>query len=263
MDSRHLIITPVNDPLAERANDAPDVVHKTSHRDRAAGNPGDHPTVQAYQPLIDAFDHFNREHFGGELPACIITLQREQERVLGYYHANRFGHRERPGVTTDEIAMNPRHFQTRSLEETLSTLVHEMVHLWQHHDPKGNPSRTGYHNKTWSEKMQDIGLRPTHDGTPNGRLHGQKMTQIIVSGGPFDVACKNLISQEFRLAWYDRLHEMTRVVSGNGSDTPPAPTTSAGKRTKFTCPKCDANAWGKPTLKVICGDCQEGMTSAA
>lgn len=262
MEFNSLILSSVNNALTKRDDEAPVSVNTTADRNNTADNSGDHPTVQAYQPLIDGFAHFNRELFGGKLPACIITLQREQERVLGYYHANRFGHRERPGVTTDEIAMNPRHFQTRSIEETLSTLVHEMAHLWEHHDPEGRPSRSGYHNMTWSKKMQDLGLQPTHDGTPTGRPHGQKMTHIIVAGGPFDLACKKLLSHEFRLAWYDRLHEMTRVDGGDGSDEPPSAPSSAGKRTKFTCPTCAANAWGKPSIKLICGDCRTNMTAS-
>jgi len=37
------------------------------------------------------------------------------------------------GEETDEIALNPSTFRSRSTEETLSTLVHEMCHLWQFH----------------------------------------------------------------------------------------------------------------------------------
>ncbi|HRD74685.1 MAG TPA: SprT-like domain-containing protein [Hyphomicrobiaceae bacterium] len=233
-----------------------DVVHTTNDQAQRDQSASAHPTVQAYGPLIVAYDHFNRELFGGMLPACIITLQRNAERVLGYFHGDRFGHRERSNLTVDEIAMNPRHFRRRSIEETLSTLAHEMVHLRQHHDPEGKPSRVGYHNKQWSQWMQDIGLRPTHDGTPEGRLHGQRMTHIIVAGGAFDIACRKLLSDQFRIAWYDRLTEMSRVSEGGAENPGSLPAPSAGKRTKFTCPQCGSNAWGKPSLNLICGDCR-------
>ena len=59
---------------------------------------------------------------------------------------------------TDEIALNPAHFASRPTAGTLSTLAHEMAHLWQHHF--GTPSRTGYHNKEWAAKMREIGLIP-------------------------------------------------------------------------------------------------------
>ena len=36
------------------------------------------PTVQAYGELQAAFDYYNRALFGGELPFCLITMQREK-----------------------------------------------------------------------------------------------------------------------------------------------------------------------------------------
>jgi hypothetical protein len=33
----------------------------------------------------------------------------------------------------------------------------------------------------------------------------------------------------------------------------------AASKTKFTCPGCGANAWGKPDLNLVCGDCDERM----
>lgn len=40
------------------------------------------PTAQAYAELQAAFDHYNRELFGGELPPCLITMQREKRTWL-------------------------------------------------------------------------------------------------------------------------------------------------------------------------------------
>jgi len=47
------------------------------------------PTLATYTALQQAFDHFNDELFGGELPACLITL-RSSNRHRGYHQANRF-----------------------------------------------------------------------------------------------------------------------------------------------------------------------------
>jgi predicted SprT family Zn-dependent metalloprotease len=55
----------------------------------------------------------------------------------------------------DEIALNPRTFIDRTDREIVSTLVREMVHLWQFHF--GKPGRRGYHNKQWATKMEEIG----------------------------------------------------------------------------------------------------------
>ena len=76
------------------------------------------------------------------------------------------------GGYTDEIALNPAHFKGRSQREVFSTLVHEMVHLEQHHF--GHPSRAGYHNREWVHWMERVGLIPSATGEPGGRQLGNK-----------------------------------------------------------------------------------------
>ena len=124
------------------------------------------PTKQAYTELQTAYDFFNRKLFSGKLPPCLITMQRKN-RTLGYFSGNRWA--DRTGAVTDEIAMNPMHFSGRSVEDVLSTLAHEMAHLWQHHC--GTSSRNGYHNREWGAKMDEIGLCPSQMGAyrPDGQ----------------------------------------------------------------------------------------------
>ena len=84
------------------------------------------PTEQAYAELQQAYDVFNMQLFGGELPPCLITMQR-RPRTYGYFSGNRWS--SGVGTIIDEIAMNPFHFAARSVAEVLATLAHEMVHL--------------------------------------------------------------------------------------------------------------------------------------
>ncbi len=121
-----------------------------------------------------AYEHFNRELFAGELPPCLITLQRSK-RCRAYYSPDRFarGDKRRGNVEyTDEIAMNPLYFGMRTPLETLSTLVHEMVHHWQRR--LGTPTRRAYHDREWSAKMVGVGLQPSHTGLPGGKVTRQK-----------------------------------------------------------------------------------------
>ena len=37
---------------------------------------------------------------------------------------------------------------------------------------------------------------------------------------------------------------------------------SASSKTRYTCPTCKANIWGKPQLRVICGDCGQAFRAA-
>src|SRR2546421_3432051 len=110
------------------------------------------PTLEAYSELQTAYDHYNRALFQDQLPACLITLHRGSHRVLGYFSHNRFVRLVDGRTATDEIAMNPMHFAGQGITAVLSTLAHEMVHLWQAH--YGKPSRKADHNKQWSERMK-------------------------------------------------------------------------------------------------------------
>lgn len=201
----------------------------------------DAPSLQTHKSLDRAFHHFNRALFDGRLPDVHITVHRKRN-ARGYFWAEQFKHRE-SGEIVDEIALNPDSMG-RTLPDVLSTLVHEMVHLWQQHE--GKPSKTG-HNKEWAAKMDDVGLTPTSTGMEGGKRTGRNMTHMIVPGGPFDIACADLIAEGFELPWF----------------TDPKPSLGVKKKdlskVKHTCPDCGANAWGKLGINLICGKCDTGL----
>lgn len=202
------------------------------------------PTAE-YTVFQRAFDHFNTALFGGALPDCLITLQRERG-ARGYFWASQFSARSED-VATDEIALNPATFGGRSDAEILSTLVHEMCHLWQHH--AGSPSRSGYHNREWAAQMRAVGLIPSHTGQPGGRETGQKMTHFIEPGGQFARACAELLNMGVALRW-----QASSAVGG----------TAAAKRaskTKYSCEGCGQNAWAKPGTHLLCGACKQPMVT--
>ena len=199
-------------------------------------------TLQEYQTLDSAYKFFNRKLFGSSLPECLIVLQRKGKRNLGYFHADRFSHRVEENRRSDEIALNPDNFQGRTDQDILSTLAHEMAHLWQQHFDR--PPRGGYHDKRWGKKMEDIGLVPSNTGKPGGKRTGQQMTHYIVPGGPFDKACKELLLSGKKLSW-------------NSLPLPSA--TKPQSKHKFSCPNCGQNAWAKATANLLCGDCEIRM----
>jgi SprT-like family len=201
------------------------------------------PTRTTYQGLTEAYDFFNARLFGGRLPRCLITIQR-QKKAYGYFAGGRFGTKDGAEVT-DEIALNPAHFRSRTTEESLSTLVHEMTHLEQHHF--GKPSRNGYHNTQWGGLMRAVGLMPSATGAPGGKETGQQMSHYIPAGGPFDRACAELVRQGFAVRYVELWGD------------PETRKKKAASKTKYTCPGCGLNAWGKPDINLICGDCDEPM----
>ncbi len=245
------------------------------------------PTAQAYAELQHAFDHFNGRLFGGQLPQCLLTLQREK-KTCGYFSAQRFG--DQAGQRVDEIALNPAYFAVEPLQEIMQTIVHEMVHLWQFHF--GKPGRGRYHNDEWADKMQAIGLMPSSTGAPGGRRTGDHMGDYMIAGCLFDTACQDLLGEQFKISWYDRfppveaitaLQLVTAGAKGASTSPLPAPQPQAGggslasqheavqanlvavtvsevpvnksNRLRYAC-NCNNYIWGKPALKIQCLDCQ-------
>ncbi len=238
------------------------------------------PTQQTYDEMQQAFDWFNERLFEGKLPSCMITLQRNK-RTMGYFSQDRFV--DQSGRKADEIAMNPEYFAIQPVQEVLSTLVHEMAHQWQQHH--GQPGRGKYHNQEWANKMMAIGLCPSSTGKPGGRQTGDQMDHYIVPNGVFVRCCHALLDTQFRISWYDRYPAVvahsswvsenlleaanSSVVDAEVAENPyeaiPAKTNASlslvvkpdngSNRLKYVCPSCSAQAWGKPKLHLLCGDC--------
>ncbi|MEY2152325.1 SprT-like domain-containing protein [Rhodanobacter sp. 115] len=165
-----------------------------------------------YPELQHAYDFFNQRLFAGMLPPCLITLNRSKD-TFGYFSPGRFVRFD--GQLTHEIALNPAYFAARPLKETLSTLVHEQVHLWQ--ETFGSPGRGRYHNAEWASMCEAAGLMPSDTGAPGGRRVGDRVSHYIIDGGPFDRAADALLTDHYRLSWIDRFP----VAIPRGADIPP------------------------------------------
>ena len=216
------------------------------------------PTAETYDELQTAYNRFNQLLFGAELPACLITLQREKH-TYGFFCRDRFVNRA--GAFTDEIAMNPAWFGVRSVEEVLSTLVHEMAHLWQAH--LGKPGRARYHNQEWAQKMETLGLMPSDTGKEGGKRTGDHMSHYIIPGGAYAQACASMLTKDYTLSWMDRFPpfepnkaglEGSQGLAVPGVEVPKEPKNKSN-RIKYQCPTCGTNVWGKPALRLRCAEC--------
>jgi predicted SprT family Zn-dependent metalloprotease len=200
-------------------------------------------TKTQFQMLDDLYTYYNKALFDGKLPDCMIITSR-RKRAKGTFISQNWTNRkkktdkdETPSI--HEISLNPDYLDRKD-EEWQSTLVHEMIHLWQ--QEFGKPSRANYHNKQWALKMEELGLMPSNTGEPGGKKTGQGMTHYIIPGGKFIEAFKNLKDKNIKY-----------VSSTLLGEKKPGSTNTRSK-TKYTC-QCDNSVWGKPGLDIICADC--------
>lgn len=195
------------------------------------------PTAEQYAAFEVAFEHFNNELFGGKLPPVLLTLAKSG-RSFGYYHAARWRRRGEKDGRVGEIALSPDHLG-REERAAAGTLVHEMTHHWQH--VAGKPSRRGYHNREWADRMEALGLMPSNTGEPGGKRTGQRMTHYIMPGAAFERA-------------YEKLPEgvlLPFIAGSSSTEDKPRPKTPDPSKTKYVCSGCGMNAWAKPEAGLV------------
>ena len=224
------------------------------------------PTEQQYNALNKAFQYFNEALFESQLPGCFLVFSRKRN-AHGYMAASQWRRVDEESHTTHEIALT-RITLYREPIKVFSTLVHEQAHLWQ--IVFGSPSRGGYHNQEWADKMEEIGLMPSDTGEPGGKKTGQKMTHYIIPGGKYEKAFEAM-PKDFLLpftSWEGDLMKNLLSTGGTGNEpkttgttSPPPPSPTARNKTKYTCPKCNVNVWGRPNLDIVCGSCSEKFTA--
>ena len=213
------------------------------------------PTTRQYSAFQHAYAVFNSELFADTLPDCLITMQR-QAHCCGYFSAEQFTS-PNGQATTDEIAINPHYLTTLGVLHGLQTLVHEMVHLWQHHH--GKPGRGRYHNAEWAAKMESIGLMPSSTGEPGGKRTGDRMSDYPIPGGRFEKVAEILLATAFQIPWVDRHLPSSGQAGTEEGETGEAEAAAKPKsKIKYThaCEQSgEANLWGKPDLAVACAHC--------
>jgi len=211
----------------------------------------DNITEITYKSLQSAFDYFNTELFDGKLSNVLITLNRKKGKY-GYFSANRFVDKTDTSMalttTKSEIALNPDTFG-RSDIEILATLVHEMVHHWQHEH--GSPGFTkGYHNGQWALKMKTVGLQPIGDKT------GFKGTGINVS---HEIERHEKFEQKaivFLATNKDfNLNYASKHIGGYVKKS------YTRHSFRYECPKCDMWAKAPKNKNIVCGNCLETMNN--
>jgi len=105
--------------------------------------------LEIAEKLGDWHGRYNSRHFHGRLKRVPIRVSRRMKSRLGHYTAGT------PGGEPAEIAISRAHLKKHGWEETLHTLLHEMVHQWQ--DESGH---TIDHGATFRAKAREVGIAP-------------------------------------------------------------------------------------------------------
>ncbi len=124
---------------------AHDVERAPAVRRAEQPRPGD---VSLIAQLTAAHNELNARWFGGTLHGVPIRLSGRMASRLGHYD---------PGsrLTPPEIALSRTHVVRHGWKEAMHTLLHEMVHQWQHET--GAPID---HGVGFRKKCREVGITP-------------------------------------------------------------------------------------------------------
>lgn len=123
-----------------------DVERAPAVRRAERARPGD---VALIAQLAAAHESLNQQWFGGALQSITPRLSGRMASRLGHYD---------PGskLTPPEIALSRTHVVKHGWREAMHTLLHEMVHQWQHET--GAPID---HGAGFRRKCREVGITPS------------------------------------------------------------------------------------------------------
>ncbi len=204
---------------------------------------------RAVSQLEHIYNALNTDFFQNELPIPIITVQ-SKPGTYGHCTTSKVWQRQDGGAYELNIAAEVLNYP---IEETLDTMLHEMVHLYCRENGIKEVSRGGkYHNKKFKAEAERRGLVCV----PCGQ-YGWNTT-------PSD----NLVEYALSKGWNEikigrgSLPPIIRTGASGTAQTG-AETTGGGKRPsstrKLQCPKCGCSVRATKTVRIMCMDCMEQM----
>lgn len=201
-------------------------------------------TKVVIEELHRAFRLFNEKLYNNELPEPAILIQSRGARKLtlgwctvGKVWKNDCTHEERYEINLVAEALN------RGIYPVMSTLLHEMVHLYHNvNEIKGTSRGNTYHNKRFKADAEAHGLIVDHAekiGWSVTRLTGATMN--LIDSAKFDEA----------------VFSLARLEAGE-EEKPKKKATSK----KYVCPICGQIVRATKEVNILCANCtniEEGI----
>jgi DNA-directed RNA polymerase subunit RPC12/RpoP len=188
--------------------------------------------------LNKIFKLLNKQFFEDKLVEPIILIQtKSKKHTLGTCSTNPIWQkREDEKDKKYEITLSGAYLN-RTLEEILSTVLHEMVHLYcSLNKIKDTSNNCVYHNKKFKEEAEKRGLIIEKDKTIGWSL--TKLTEDTIKLIP-SLKIDNTAFDYWRNAL--EFKAVKPKVTLN----------------KYQCPQCETKVTSSKTLNIICGDCNK------
>jgi hypothetical protein len=191
--------------------------------------------------LMQAFNAINSYFYGSELEKPIITVKEgKKKNAYGWIETSKNwiqGKTERY-----EINISCDYIGERTVAETISTLMHEMAHLYNIQHEIKDTSRAGiYHNTKFKETAEAHGL----DISYNEHI-GWSLTRLKPT-------TKEWVEENINIKGFS-VYKLTKEKINKGTAKPKQ------SMRKLVCPSCGLIVRvTKPNVKLLCVECNEEL----
>ena len=199
--------------------------------------------------LNKIFSMLNETYFEGALSKPVITIQ-STPKAYGHVTCGKVWNSD--GENRHELNIGAGTL-SRPIEETVATMLHEMVHLWNIKQGVQDCSRGGaYHNKKFRDEATARDLDITHHDRYGWTI--TKPTDKLITW------CLDRELEEIKVTRFDGFGFAPPPPAG-GKAGDPSPAKPIGKKPsstrKYVCPCCGLSVRATRTVSLICGACHE------
>lgn len=191
--------------------------------------------------LMQAFNAINSHFYNGELEKPIITVKEgKKKNAYGWIETSKNwiqGKTERY-----EINISCDYIGERTVAETISTLMHEMAHLYNIQNEIKDTSRAGiYHNTKFKETAEAHGLQISY----NEHI-GWSLTKLTLE-------TEKWVDENINIKGFS-VYKLTKEKISKGTAKPKQ------SMRKLVCPSCGLIVRvTKPNVKLLCVECNEEL----
>lgn len=209
--------------------------------------------------LYKAYQLINESFFEGKLPTIAITIQSESRRQLsmGWCTQKEIWSDRKGTIKMYEINLTPE-FLDLDFYETMNTLMHEMVHLYNIvHGVKDVSRNNTYHNAKFRDESIRRGFEYEDDKPDKkygwsfsvlSQATKKKLDQLDIDKSVFTIARKTPGH------YFTQQSENEQESEGKEK--------AKAKSFKWECPSCEAVLrTTKLEMNIICGDCNANFVA--
>ena len=202
--------------------------------------------------LNSIFDLLNEAYFENTISRPTITIQ-STPKAYGHFSlrsdtwVSKNGESHEINIGAGTLA--------RPIENVVATLLHEMVHYYNHVNGIQDTSRGNtYHNKRFRESAEARGLIVEHHPTYGWSITSpaDSLLDFVLFNGLTDILLNR-----------NELYGVRVPVGGANNGTDITPTTKPSSTRKYVCPCCGMSVRATRTVNIGCLDCDEQMVVCA